>query len=202
MTGTALDPILAFLIPLFLKVAGGDTAQARQAAVQLLDCYGATTEAERILAAEIIAFSFATLDDLSRSVADPDMAISTRLRLRSNANALSRASDRNRQALAKAKKVAPEPAKQATQPPSTTPPEVPNAMQNIRDAIIGVVPGLAANFTSDTPVLSRDQRRYLSRKAEEARAARDREARQAARRAERAIARGITDSGLPQSNTP
>ena len=197
MTGTALDPVLAFLIPLFLKAANGDTHLARQAAVQLLDCYAATTEAERLLAAEIIAFSFATLDNLGRSVADPDMPVTTCLRLRGNANALSRAGERNRQALAKAKKTTPQPATQdtqATQATAAKPPALPAAMQKIRDAIVDAAPSLAEKLSAAGPTISREQRRYLNRKAEEARAARDREVRQAARRAERATARGMAES--------
>ena len=199
MTGTALDPVLAFLIPLFLKAANGDTHLARQAAVQLLDCYAATTEAERLLAAEIIAFSFATLDNLGRSVADPDMPVTTCLRLRGNANALSRAGERNRQALAKAKKTTPQPATQATQATQATaakPPALPAAMQKIRDAIVDAAPSLAEKLSAAGPTISREQRRYLNRKAEEARAARDREVRQAARRAERATARGMAESAI------
>ena len=184
MIGIALDPVLAFLIPLFLKAANGDTDQARQAAVQLLDCYGATTGADRLLAAEIIAFSFATLDNLSRSLADPEMSVATCLRLRGNANALSRAGERNRQALAKAKKTATQPAES---------PALPASMQQIRDFIVEAAPSLVEKLSAGGTTMSREQRRYLNRKTEEVRAARDREARQAVRRAERATARGLTE---------
>lgn len=188
MIGIALDPVLAFLIPLFLKAANGDTDQARQAAVQLLDCYGATTGADRLLAAEIIAFSFATLDNLSRSLADPEMSVATCLRLRGNANALSRAGERNRQALAKAKKTTEKPATQAAESPA-----LPTSMQQIRDFIVEAAPSLVEKLSAAGTTMSREQRRYLNRKTEEVRAARDREARQAVRRAERATARGLTE---------
>ena len=198
MIGTALDPVLAFLIPLFLKAANGDTDQARHAAVQLLDCYGATTDADRLLAAEIIAFSFATLDNLSRSLADQQMSVATCLRLRGNANALSRAGERNRQALAKAKKTDQEPATQAAvspafNSPTLKSPALPASMRQIRDLIVDAAPSLAEKLTAAGTTMSREQRRYLTRKAEEARAARDREARQALRRAERATARGVAE---------
>jgi hypothetical protein len=181
-TGTALDHVLAFLIPFFLQGVGGDHAAARSACVRLLYSYGAETDQQCMLAAEIIAFSFTTLDNLGQSFADPDMAISTRLRLRSNANALSRAAERNRQALERAKKSAAEPAAIAERRDAE-----PSAMQKIRDAIVQAAPVLAETLTNAGPI-SRQQRRLLTRKIEQARAARDREARKAARLAPRAAA--------------
>jgi hypothetical protein len=199
-TGTALDHVLAFLIPFFLKGTGGDHAAARQGAVQLLQSYAAATDQQLLLAAEIIAFSFATLDNLGQSVADPDMAISTRLRLRSNANALSRAACRNRQALERAQASGPdsarEPATKPVMPVAPAPrrsPE-PSAMQKVRDAIVEAAPLLAETLANAGHTLSRQQRRLLARKAEQVRVAREREARKTARLASRATATAAAPS--------
>ncbi len=99
MTAAALDHVLAFLVPLFLGGGDGDQASARDAALELIGSCGATTDRRLLLAAEMIAFSFAALDSLARSMANPEMAVSTRLRLRSNANALSRSAERSRRML-------------------------------------------------------------------------------------------------------
>jgi hypothetical protein len=192
--GTALDHVLAFLIPFFLKGAGGDQAAARLGAIQLLQSYAATTDQQLMLAAEIIAFSFTTLDNLGQSVADPDMPMSTRLRLRSNANALSRAACRNREALERAQASGPVSARElATKPvtqvvPAPRLPPEPSAVQKVRDAIVEAAPVLAETLANAGQTLSRQQRRLLARKAEQARAAREREARKAARLASRAAA--------------
>ena len=181
MTGTALDHVLAFLIPFFLKGAAGDQALARQAAIHLLESHGAGTDQELLLAAEIIAFSFTTLDNLGKSMAYPDMPISTCLRLRSNANALSRRAERSRQSLQHGRKQTP----QFVQP-TAEPAAPPTAMQKVRDAIVEAAPSLAETLTTVGQTLSRQQRRYLMRKTEQARAAQEREARKAARLAPRA----------------
>ena len=183
MTGTALDHILTFLIPLFLKGANNDEASARHAVTQLLGSYRTTTDQDLFLAAEIIAFGFATLDNLSRSVADPDISIGTRLRLRSNANALSRAAQRNRQTLERVQKQPADPVKLESDPPS-----LPTALQKVRDAIVEAAPSLAETLTNAGQTMSRQQRRFLMRKSEQARAARERDARKTARLAPRAPA--------------
>jgi hypothetical protein len=184
MTGTVLDHVLAFLIPLFLKGAGDDPALARRAAIELLESHNAATARELLLAAEIIAFSFATLDNLGKSMADPDMSISTRLRLRSNANALSRATERSRNNLERARKQMPE----GTKIPTATP-SPPTAIQKVRDAIVEAAPCLAQTLTDAGQSISRQQRRFLTRKAEQVRAAREREVRKTARLAIRTTVR-------------
>jgi hypothetical protein len=194
---TVLDHVLAFLIPLFLRGAGDDQASARGAAIHLLDSYGAATGEDLLLAAEIIAFSFTTLDNLGRSVADSDLSISARLRLRSNANALSRAAERNRRNLQRSKmpdplsaasparSTAPSPAAPS---PTATSPTPPSALQKVRDAIVEAAPALAETLANATQPMSRQQRRFLMRKADQARAAQEREARKTARLAPRATA--------------
>jgi len=59
-------------------------------------------------------------------------------------------------------------------------------MQKVRDAIVEAAPVLAETLANAGQTLSRQQRRLLARKAEQARAAREREARKAARFAPRA----------------
>jgi hypothetical protein len=184
MTGTTLDHVLAFILPLFLKGAGGDEMLARRAAIQLLESYCATTDRSLLLAAEVIAFSFTTLDNLAQSVANPDLSITTRLRLRSNANALSRAADRNRQALERIRTTNPEP----LMPPTLQSAEAPSAIQKVQDAIVAAAPSLARTLASAGQTLSRQQRRFLSRKVEQARISQEREARKTARLAPRATA--------------
>src|SRR5690349_4198649 len=98
ITAVILEKILAFLAPLFLDVAGGDTGAAREAARIMLESYGPRTDRELRHAALVIAFSFAALDALSRS-ANSDLTVNQVLRLRGNANALNRAALRNEQAL-------------------------------------------------------------------------------------------------------
>lgn len=181
MIGTAFQHILAFLIPMFLKAADGDEVSARRAATDFLGSYNPTTDRELLLAAEIIGFSFATLDNLGRSVADPDLSLSTRLRLRSNANALNRAAERNRQNLQRTQKRA-----LAPDDPIVQPLVQPDAMQKVRDAIVEAAPHLAETLTDVSQTMSRQQRRFLMRKTEQARATREREARKAARLAPRA----------------
>lgn len=187
MTGTALDHVLAFLIPFFLRGAGGDQALARQAAVQLLESHGAVTDWDVLLVAEIIAFSFTTLDNLGKSIADPDMPISTCLRLRSNANALSRRAERTRQSMQQGRQETRQPARSIAPPPTPASSAATPAtsMQKVRDAIIEAAPSLAQTLTTVSQTMSRQQRRYLMRKAEQARAAQERDARKTARLASR-----------------
>jgi hypothetical protein len=174
MSETTLNAILALLIPIFLKVAGNDDVLARATALQTLNAYRPSNEAEAILAAEIIVLGFATIDNLSQSLADPDMGITTRLRLRSNAGTLHRAADRNRQILARAN--TPQLAKPAKQPTTAFDP-----VDKMRDALIDAAPVLAERLTT----LSRQQRRFLMRKAEQARAAQEKAVRLTARNAQR-----------------
>jgi hypothetical protein len=178
MTGTLLDHVVGCLIPLFLKGAGDDPALARRAAIQLLESYGVAGGRDLLLAAEVIAFSFATLDNLVRSLADPDMSIRMRLRLRSNANALSRAAERNRKFLEAARS---DPAATVAAPPLSS-----TVVENARDEIVGPAPGPADARPSTGQPISRQQRRFLMRKAEQVRAAQAREGRKTARLAARA----------------
>ena len=165
ITEVILDKILAFLAPLFLDAASGDTAAAaaRNAARALLAEYNPRTDSELRRAALIIAFDFGALDALSRSVAD-DLTLNQVLRLRGNANALNRASLQNQKALGALQQVEPEPsAETANLPASLEPAEL-------------------VSFARTEVPMSRQQRRLADRQAEKIR---QREQEQA-RRAERA----------------
>ena len=196
---TAIDHVLAFLIPIFLAGANGDQAAARQAAIELLQAHSTANGRDLLLSGEIVAFSFATLDSLGKSMADPQMAITTRLRLRSNANALSRATERNRKALERPGKPLTPPAV-STPLPASLPAPLPTAMQRVRDAIVQAAPSLAETLTqAGTQPMSRQQRRFLERKAEKARAAKEREISRTARLAEWATAKET--SGMSKQET-
>jgi hypothetical protein len=182
---TTLTYVLGYLLPFFLKGANGDAIMARSAALQLLDSYGATSAEDLVLAAQVIAFSFSTLDALQQAVADPEMSANTRLRHRGNANALHRAGEKCRKALAQTRSDAP------VQVPDTN---MQVATQRAREFIKQAMPSLAAHLDSPQPI-SRQQRRYLSRKAEESRAQADRLARKTARLASRSAA--ATDQVSP-----
>ena len=84
-----VETVLIRLTALFLTGAGGDTAAARHAALQMLGAYHPQTEDELRLAANIVCFSFQALEALSQAAA-PDLPLTRILRLRSGAVSLSR----------------------------------------------------------------------------------------------------------------
>jgi hypothetical protein len=90
--------IITFLTPMFLWSCGGDADLARVAAIETLDEFGIIGHRGLITAAKIIAYELATLSSLGLSMAD-DIPPALALRLRSNANSLDRAAERNRRAL-------------------------------------------------------------------------------------------------------
>jgi hypothetical protein len=182
---TALNHVLAFLLPFFLQGAVGNADLARAAALQLLGSYGATSSSDLLLAAQVIAFSFSTLDALGKAVAEPDLSPSARLRHRGNANALHRSGEQCRKALDRSRH--PNPAGKAmpddVRPPAPDHPvpDITAAMQKVQQAIVDAAPSLAQRLTSNVQPISRQQRRYLARKAEERLLQQEREARKAAR---------------------
>src|SRR5450432_500858 len=86
-----LETILTRLAVLFLTGAAGDLIAARHAAAHMLGAYHPETEDEYRLAANIVGFSFQSLEALSQSAA-PDLPITRVLRLRGSAVSLSRES--------------------------------------------------------------------------------------------------------------
>ena len=115
---TILDTILTHLAALFLN---GDPIAARQAAAEMLEAYHPRTDDERRLAAQIVAFSFQSLQALGQA-ATPDLPLTRVLRLRSGAVSLTREAEkaeRRLEQLQKArregKQIQPQPAQQAPQ---------------------------------------------------------------------------------------
>jgi hypothetical protein len=92
--------IVTLLVPMFLEAAGGELHFARMAALETVTSYRARTHADLIAIAQIVAFGFAALASLSQSLVD-DVSVAMALRLRGNANGLSRSAEQNRRALAK-----------------------------------------------------------------------------------------------------
>ena len=84
--------ILSFLTPLMLAAGLTDTALARRAAQEAIAA--SPPGAPLTTTAQTIAFAMAALDSL-RLAAAPDAAVTTKLRLRGNANALSRSGQRS-----------------------------------------------------------------------------------------------------------
>jgi hypothetical protein len=93
-----INLIVTLLAPIFVTAAGGDIGRARVAALETLTAYQARSHASLIKVANIIAFGLATLGSLSLSMGD-DVPIPLVLKLRSNATALDRSTDRNERSL-------------------------------------------------------------------------------------------------------
>ncbi len=93
-----INLIVTLLAPMFIAAAGGDIGRARVAALETLSSYQTRSHASLIKVANIIAFGLATLGSLSLSMED-DVDIPLVLKLRTNATALDRSSDRNERAL-------------------------------------------------------------------------------------------------------
>jgi hypothetical protein len=170
ITAVILDKILAFLAPLFLDVAAGDTEAAKQAAHSLLASYNPRTNQELRHAALIIAFGFGALDALSRSD-DGELTLNQVLRLRGNANALHRASLQNEQALDALRAQSPDEA--------ATDDALPASLEPVD----------LARFARTAAPLSRQQRRAQQRQIERARERQQEQARLAHRAARIAAAR-------------
>jgi hypothetical protein len=195
-TAAALDKTLAFLAPLFLDKPTGDIGIARQAAKATLAGYAARTDRELRLAALIIAFSFGALDALSRAV-DPTLSLNQMLRLRGNANALSRAAHQNEtRLLALQRRSGAEPPDEADRQADVLPASI--ATQDLvaftrpaPKAVIAATPAAPA-----AAPLSRQQRRDGERQAEKLRRREEEDARRAQRAVHRAaIAAAASPSG-------
>jgi hypothetical protein len=204
ITAAVLDKILAFLAPLFRDVTPDDAA-ARKVARSTLDSYGARDDRELRFAALSIAFSFGALDALSRA-AQPDQPPNQVLRLRGNANALSRAALQNEARLEKARR---QPAGQAENaPPQQAAPggerpllpesagsgadlpascETPDLVDFVRAARKAEKAAAAAA----PPPMSRQQRRFAERQAEKQRQRELKQARLAQRATQRHVGEPI-----------
>jgi hypothetical protein len=151
-----LEEMVAYLLHLFIRGAGGDQAAARHAVLSTLAAYDAKDEQELRLAAEIISFGFATLEALAKSM-DPDLPLNAVLRLRGTANAAHRSGHQCQRTLDKLRK---ERRTAGVHPPV---PEIPARSAGSLEAPSASQP--APNQPTPRPVLSRQQRRDQERKA-------------------------------------
>jgi hypothetical protein len=155
-----LEEMVACLLHLFIRGAGGDEAAARYAVLSTLAAYDPKDEQELRLAAEIISFGFAALEALGKAM-NPDLPLNAVLRLRGNANAAHRSGYQCQRTLDKLRKerrlhasfAAPRsPASEITADPADSA-EMTNPSHS------------ASTPPAPRPDLSRQQRRELERKA-------------------------------------
>jgi hypothetical protein len=97
----AFDAICMLLMPFFMIGASDDPRKAHGAVADLLRAYEPANPQELDLAARIIGFSAAALDNLRLSMANPAMPDAKVLRYRSTAVSLSRSSEQCRATLKK-----------------------------------------------------------------------------------------------------
>jgi hypothetical protein len=106
MTETKPDLLLEFLLaalaPLLIAGSITDLQAARLAARQAIDAYSARGDAELVTIAQIVGFALTALDALRLSMA-ADLPLSMKLRLRGNANSLSRSARQHTQMLQKSR---------------------------------------------------------------------------------------------------
>jgi hypothetical protein len=93
-----MNLIVTLLAPAFLSATGGDIGLARMAAIDTINAYRAQNQADLIAVSQIAAYGLAALGSLSLSMAN-NLSLSMTLRLRGNANALTRSAEQNRRAL-------------------------------------------------------------------------------------------------------
>jgi hypothetical protein len=97
----ALEAICMLLMPFFLLGAADDPEKARRAVANLIQAYNPNTTQELDLAARVIGFSAAALDNLCASMSSPTLSDTKVLRYRSAAVSLSRAAEQCRVVLQK-----------------------------------------------------------------------------------------------------
>jgi hypothetical protein len=147
-----LEEMVAHLLHLFIRGAGGDEAAARHAVLSTLAAYHAEDEQELRLAAEIISFGFAALEALAKAM-NPDLPLNAVLRLRGNANAAHRSGHQCQRTLDKLRK------ERRTAAVHSPAPETP-----ARSAIPPEATEPAPAQPDPRAELSRQQRRELERK--------------------------------------
>jgi hypothetical protein len=164
MTDRLMPFLLAVLTP-FLTAAGiPDPDLARQAATETIQAYKANSQDQLVTIAQIVAFAFASLENLRLS-APQDLSLSMKLKLRSNANALNRASQTATTTLeiqrAKAKTAIPAQDQQTPEPAPTKPATHPS---NTDQSWAAAMTDIAKEFTAELPSLTPAERRtHLTR---------------------------------------
>jgi hypothetical protein len=137
------EVILSFLAPLMLAAGLTDTALARRAAQQAIAAY--PPDAPLTATAQVVAFAMAALDSL-RLAALPEVAVTTKLRLRGNANALHRSSQGATAA-------------QPAPPPPAAAPPTPQPNRTVELAWADAMADVAAECARDLAKLPLKQRR-------------------------------------------
>jgi hypothetical protein len=89
-----MEFILGLLAPLLMAGGITDNHLARAAATEVIGAYRANGQSELVTVGQILAFALTALDNLRLSMA-PDLSLSMKLKLRGNANALSRCAGDN-----------------------------------------------------------------------------------------------------------
>jgi hypothetical protein len=155
-----LEEMVACLLHLFIRGAGGNEAAARYAVLSTLAAYDPEDEQELRLAAKIISFGFATLEGLAKAM-NSDLPLNAVLRLRGNANAAHRSGHQCQRTLDKLQK---ERRMAAGLAAARSPaPERPANPTDTAEAINAGHPGSTPPALRQD--LSRQQRRELERKA-------------------------------------
>jgi hypothetical protein len=141
----ALEAVCMLLMPFFLLGAGDDQEKARAAVADLLRSYNPATVQELDLAARVIGFSAAALDNLRLSVGTPTLSDTKVLRYRSTAVSLSRSAEQCRATLKRIQTDQPEkpiplpaPAKRPTPLPPMTTGRLEKAKDEARDLMAGI----------------------------------------------------------------
>lgn len=92
----ALEAMCMLLMPFFMLGAGDDPEKARSAVADLIQAYSPGTTQQLDLAARVIGFSAAALDNLRLSMTSPTLSDTKVLRYRSAAVSLSRSAEQCR----------------------------------------------------------------------------------------------------------
>jgi hypothetical protein len=178
-----LDTILGQLAAHFLASANNDLPTARHAASHMLAAYGAETEEELRLAAEIISFGFHALEALSEA-ASPDLPAPEKHLLRVTAVNLSRESHKSQRKLDQLRRARLAASKPPDPPPHDQPDPAVQLIEFAKDAL---------GTQAWTP--TRQQRRAAERIAEKRRRNQAEQARREARQAALAVARNTSQTG-------
>ena len=141
MTNPMLELVLNLLTPFLIAAGLSDPALARQTAKETIAAYKAPDQL--LTVAQITTFALAAIDNLRLSLPE-DLSLSMKLKLRGNANALNRASQKATASLETKKPQAP------ADPPAPTP------SQDL--AWAAVMTDVATEYTAELPNLSPTQR--------------------------------------------
>jgi hypothetical protein len=124
-----LELILRLLVPLLAAGDIADLERAHQAALQAIEIYTARGHNELITISQVVGFAITALDNLRLSM-PPDLSLSMKLKLRTNAAALNRGSLRATATLDKPH-AAPEAPATPTESPTNEPPPEPAKIEPV-----------------------------------------------------------------------